>query len=99
MDPSALHEELSALVPGVLCPDAGVAAIEAHVAAGCSRCARALVNARDATVTLAAAAPAATPRAALRERILAAAREGPLPRSPGPDTQPRRFFDAAGELA
>lgn len=100
MDPRALHDELPALVPGLLCPEPGeVSAVEAHIAEGCSRCARALVNGRDAMVTLAAAAPAVKPRTALRERIMAAARQGPLPRLARGGGDPRRFFDPAGELA
>ena len=102
MASAALHEQLPDLVPAALGVDAAglvglVAGVEAHAATGCSRCARALVNARDGAVDLAASVRRATPRAALRERVLATGRAGALASRRG--QTPRRFFDAAGEVA
>jgi GAF domain len=98
---TALHAQLAGIVPGVLSRrlDGDLAEADAHAANGCSQCARALVNARDAAVALAEAAaePAPQPRPALRERILGRARVGALPARRG--THPRRFFDPAGEIA
>jgi hypothetical protein len=100
MDPATLHEQLAHLVPEVFAGSDHVPAVEAHVAAGCSRCARALFNARDATVDLAASTPPATPRPALRERLLASARAGgALTARRAVPVKARRFFDPAGELA
>lgn len=50
--------------------------VEAHVAAGCSRCARELVSWEDATAGLAEVAPMAHPPARLRERVLRAVEAG-----------------------
>jgi GAF domain-containing protein len=97
MPTAPFHARLAEITPALLADggDAELRAAEAHAAAGCSRCARALYNAREAGVEMAAAAASGAPSAALRARVLAsagralAARVGrPLP----------RFFDAAGEL-
>jgi hypothetical protein len=117
MTPAALHEQLDDRLPAVFSLDVGpLAEVESHVATGCSRCARALVNAREAAVVLAestvpmfAIHPGDRPRAvpdqpspnvgsALRERILARARPA-LAGRVSQGTQPRRFFDPAGEVA
>ena len=99
MDPTPLHEHLAHLVPEVFAHTGGdVAEVEAHAATGCSRCARALYNARDTTVELAAAEPPPAPRPALRQRLLASARaSGALAARRGQKAP--RFFDPAGELA
>lgn len=49
------------------------ARLEAHLATGCETCRDALRGFTDATLALAAGAPAVAPRPALRERVLAAA--------------------------
>jgi hypothetical protein len=109
MDSVSLHEQLAGLAPALLGmagrvggrTDAGTAAslgeIEAHVARGCSRCARALVNGREEAVTVAEATNTSAPRAGLRERVLGSARAGALAARQG--RRPRRLFDPAGELA
>lgn len=99
MDPAALHLMLDDIAPaaGAGAVDPELAAVEAHAATGCSRCARALVNAREAVAELAVAeAPRAAPAESLRARILARARPAAPPRPPA---KPRRFFDPSGELA
>jgi len=68
--------------------DADVAALEAEASAGCSACARALVNAREAAVDLAESAAPHTPTSGLRERVLADAqgmRAGQVPAGPSAD--------------
>jgi GAF domain-containing protein len=99
MDPAALHKQLVDLAPGV---DSGhdLAAVEAHASSGCSRCARALVNAQDTILAFAEAAPSpgAAPSPSFRERVLAAAR-GRLGARREIGEVPRRFFDPAGEVA
>jgi hypothetical protein len=104
MDAATLHDKLVETAPQVLggpaSPDLTEA--EAHAEAGCSICARALVNARDAAVDLALAGTAPTallPGPPLRARILEAVRE----RRGGaaelrPATAPR-FFDPSAEVA
>ena len=65
-----------------------VLALEEHAAAGCSLCARALVNAREALLDLAVAAGASAPAPELRDRVLASARAtAPRPTEGAP---PRR---------
>jgi hypothetical protein len=105
MDASILHEKLAEIAPQVLGSaddprTPGLAEAEAHAEAGCSICARALVNARDAAVdlALAVAAPAAAPGPALRARILEAVRGRGGAVAPRPVTPPR-FFDPSGEVA
>lgn len=97
MDPVPLHARLAEVTPASLLEggDADLAAAEAHAATGCSRCARALYNAREAGVALASAAPLGAPSARLRARVLASAR-GALSARVGRPVP--RFFDAAGEL-
>jgi GAF domain-containing protein len=110
MDPTALHEHLAERSAAVLAAATtdDLAEVEAHLDAGCSRCARALVNARDATVLLAESAPAAAPGLALRTRVLGGARAALTARreqavttgAPSANPRPKRFFfDPAGELA
>jgi hypothetical protein len=101
MDSPSLHEKLPEIAPRVLCAggDAELAEAEADAAAGCSICARALVNARDVAVTLSeevAAEQKPSPSAALRGRILGSVKGALPPRREG---KPRRFFDPAGEIA
>lgn len=80
-----------AAAAAVASPD--VLALEEHAAAGCSLCARALVNAREALLDLAVAAGAPAPPPALRDRVLSSARasaaspaaEGAPPRQGTPD--------------
>jgi hypothetical protein len=72
-----------------------VAWAEAHASEGCSRCARALVNARDAAVDLASSVPAEPPRPKLRDRVLSNARrsERPVPAPAG------RIYDPSATVA
>ncbi|APR86748.1 Hypothetical protein A7982_12097 [Minicystis rosea] len=102
MDFSALHLRLDEIAPLALLDHAGdaeVAAAEAHAAEGCSRCARALVNARETGTELALAAAAIqAPLPALRARVLASAR-AVSGRAPSAGGRPRRIFDPSGELA
>ena len=100
MDVADLHRRLPEIAPAALSSsdDAEVAAIEAHASSGCSRCARVLVNARETGVDLAVGEHvAATPRADLRGRVLAAARAAGLGAQAARPA--RRFFDPAGEIA
>jgi GAF domain-containing protein len=93
---SPLHDRLAEIAPQVLGGGTvDLADAEAHAEAGCSVCARALVNARDTAVDLAAVVPTAAPSPALRSRILSAVKK---PVSP-PPAAPRRFFDPSGEVA
>ena len=64
------------LALGALDP-ADRARLEAHLAVGCPECEAALADFSAATVNLARSAPAATPPAALRQRVLDAARAMP----------------------
>jgi hypothetical protein len=116
MDASALHLRLDEIAPALLAgvaPDEGgggeLGAALAHAAAGCSRCARALVNARETGVDLAlAATPSAgspasgpagghpqTPGRALRARLLGSVSA----RAARPASPPRRFHDPSAEVA
>jgi GAF domain-containing protein len=112
MDLADLHPRLDDIAPaaGVGAVDPELAAVEAHAAAGCSPCARALLNARETAAELAVAAgPRAAPAAALRARVLASASRIPVtmggapPNPPArpvrPPAQVHRFFDPSGELA
>lgn len=78
---------------------AEIAAIEAHAAAGCSVCARALVNAREAAVDLALGVPTGRPSLAGRASLLS--RTGAALRSRGPvdnaDLASRISLDARGK--
>jgi GAF domain-containing protein len=113
MDPVLLHERLADLVPAFLfgsdydggCApksplEAVLSGVEAHATSGCSRCARALVDARDAVVGVAEAgaarAESATLPPSLRNSVLvdggaklAARKGGAAP----------RLYDPAGEVA
>jgi hypothetical protein len=100
MDVSALHHHLDEIAPAVLAggEDAELAEAEAHAATGCSRCARALYNARETGIELSAEAEPKAPTASVRERLLASVRaKGLTPRGGG--GKPRRFFDASGEVS
>lgn len=106
-----LHERLQEVLPlAVLDPGAGdVAALEAHATAGCSLCARALVNARDVLGDLAlAASPGAPPAPAAREldadrhrrtreRLLESA--GAAARSPSGGAAGARVVDPSATVA
>ncbi len=106
---AALHRRLEAIAPSALAMrtlrgEDELDEAEAHAAAGCSRCARALVNARETGVELALASLSPLrgrgdpgPSAALRERVLAGARARQVSRAPL--VPPRRFFDPSAELA
>lgn len=100
MDLAALHSRLDDIAPsvGTADDDPERSAVEAHAATGCSRCARALLNASETVAEVAALTmtpgPRATPAEGLRARILASTAKMTRPR-----TTPRRFFDASGELA
>lgn len=63
--------------------------LEAEASSGCSICARALVNAREAAVDLALTLPPAVPGATLRDRILAdgKAKRSPSNRPPRPEDE------------
>jgi anti-sigma-K factor RskA len=65
------------------------ARLEEHLDHGCPTCEAALTKLSEATVLLAASAPAAQPSPALREKVLAAIRAEPRP-VPVPDAEPRR---------
>jgi hypothetical protein len=89
---------------GVPDPAGLVSAAEAHASAGCTRCARTLVNAREIAVELALssvskggsdAADGVAPAASLRARVLAAAGTVLGAREP----REARFFDPAGTVA
>jgi hypothetical protein len=122
MEIAAVHLHLDEIASGALFVDgrgrgrrlagetAGLVEAEGHAAAGCSRCARALVNARETAVDLAisASSPASDaaggdaaargPSAGLRERTLLAARSKAR-RAPRWGGAPRRFFDPSAETA
>ncbi|MFO0591219.1 MAG: GAF domain-containing protein [Polyangiaceae bacterium] len=78
---------------------AEIAAIEEHAARGCSVCARALVNAREAAVDLALAGPPSRPSTAARAALLN--RTGAVMKSRGPVDNPdltsRISVDARGK--
>ncbi len=110
MSHPGLHEHLAAVAPRALgggfsrtppaameVADVELAEAEAQADAGCSYCARALVNAREASIELATVALPPSPRASasLRDRILRSAREA---RRPVPARSPRQF-DPSGEVA
>ena len=102
MDASTLHDKLAEMAPRALIGpgDSELTEAEAHAEAGCSICARALVNARDAAVDLAAAvAPAPLPGPALRARILEAVRKGRGGAATARIGTAPRFFDPSGEVA
>ncbi|MEJ7734047.1 MAG: GAF domain-containing protein [Polyangiaceae bacterium] len=63
-----------ALLADQVAPSADLVRLEAEASSGCSICARALVNAREAAVDLALTLPPAVPGATLRDRVLAAGR-------------------------
>jgi anti-sigma-K factor RskA len=63
--------------------------LEAHLATGCRECEEALAAFSDATVMLAASAPAAAPTPALRERVLAVV-SGAATARPRPERAPER---------
>jgi hypothetical protein len=109
MDRDLLHEQLAERLPAVFfeASEDGrpLVEVEAHASAGCSRCARALVNAREIAVTLAEStvptrswglAEPKAPESSLRRRILVGARSALASRG---KRAPRRFFDASGEVA
>lgn len=85
--------------------------LEEHLATGCAECARALAEFADASVLLAASAPAARPSTQLRERVLAAVRGErgsaeaarprviEMPRRPGVPVSGWAWAAAAGILA
>jgi GAF domain-containing protein len=101
MDAPTLHDRLAEIAPQVLGASgpADLSEAEAHAASGCSICARSLVNARAAAVdlALAGAPPDATPRPALKARILEAVRRRAAAQAPV--RKPLRFFDPSGEVA
>ena len=67
------------------------ARLQAHLATGCTECHAALRDFGDAAAALAATAPPVAPPAALRERVLAAARaDTTLPLAPVTSMEPRR---------
>ena len=68
--------------------DADLAALETDASAGCSICARALVNAREAAVDLALTTAPAVPGAALRDRVLADGRGRRPSNRPPPKEDP-----------
>jgi GAF domain-containing protein len=68
--------------------DVDLSALEADASAGCSICARALVNAREAAVDLALTAAPAVPGAALRDRVLADGRARRPSNRPPPKEEP-----------
>lgn len=100
-----LHDRLAEIAPAALprVAESELAIAAAHAEAGCSRCARALLNARETGADLAIAeAPPVKPNLDLRQRVLASVRgrggdaiRGAEPRG---DHAPR-FFDPAGEVA
>jgi GAF domain-containing protein len=97
MDPATFHDRLSELTPALLATgDEAISAVEAHAASGCSRCARAVYNARESAVELSATAPPAAPPSRLRARVLGSARGSLAARAGAPRP---RFFDASGEQA
>jgi hypothetical protein len=98
MDLADLHRRLEQIVVAALAPedDAELRAVGAHADAGCSLCARALVNTRETAAEL-ARAEGAGPTPALRARVLGAA--GARLRAPAPGVALRRFFDPSAELA
>lgn len=104
MDHAAFHERLDAIAAdaAVLARDGDpvLAALERHASGGCSVCARALVNAREGAVLLAAAgAVAVAPSGGgLRERVLASARRR-LPAIAAPLTDHARVLDASAAVA
>ena len=118
MQPQELHQRLGDILPGVLASSASdpaaadVAAMDEHASAGCTLCARALVNTREVMreLALAGADPTVAPPAALRGRILATfGRESPeriarrtaaAARAHEPRKQdPRRALDPSGIVA
>lgn len=101
---ASLHPELPAIAArAVLYPelaDAERAAAEEGAASGCTRCARALVNAADAGAELALDATlAASPGDGLRARVLRAASARRLPRPPAAAPPPRIAPDPSASVA
>jgi hypothetical protein len=104
-----LHRRLGEIVPGVLAHSANdpmaadVAAMDEHASAGCTLCARALVNAREVLHDLAVAGgrPGSAPPAALRTRILAASRRPAVAGrvSERRREEPPRALDPSGAVA
>ncbi|MFO0760858.1 MAG: GAF domain-containing protein [Byssovorax sp.] len=104
-----LHQDLHAALPDIaarvlLAPDdAEVLAARQGAGEGCSRCARALVNAADLGVDLGLAGAALVPDApspALRDRVLAAlAKKAPAAQASPRAPAPRHPFDPSAAVA
>jgi GAF domain-containing protein len=101
-----LHQHLDEIASRALLPeravDAELAEADAQALGGCSLCARALVNARDAGVDLAigdAALPAARPSDALKQRLFEGRSKAPSAAPAEPPARPRPQPDPSAAVA